>query len=514
MKRRQILSSLGAILLLSPRKVDSAQDNAGDRPDLYVSWTEIPKELGCGFLSTTNQILGVLVETNGRTLKRNVQGSPYFSAKLVDTRSAFLEQISGSIDASARFGGGGASASASMSKSFRQSEVQTSLLVQKTVVTTEYFIKGGNWTGDARETAERDQLLFMRRFGDLIVDSVKVGGRMVILYTFTFSSREEAERFSGEIDGSYGSVTASAKYQRSMFKKAQNSSMNVSGFVVGANGPRLEVVDTTIDGKGNVKNPDRNLQNILDFYSTFEDKVRVAGSQEPVELGVVDSVSFSGAVPVFNLSAHRRHLKEAIEVYDAIDERRSELAYLKNVAFDWNKHVSDADINEIELKLERLEDKLDGYVENIRSLNSAHVAEPSVSTDEIPSLPNGVKLKKLVRIAPYSMKISNKSKDTEKDFVKIIKLPLLNRDSPMRITMSLTLSNGGVGRIRIDLIDKYDGIVSVVFDKGYTGPHKEVASKKQAATTHFAIMNPNCLFVRLSLAVSGGTMSASGEVFA
>jgi FlaG/FlaF family flagellin (archaellin) len=415
--------------------------------------------------------------------------------------------MSGSVNASARFSGGGASASAQMASSLRQSEVQSSLLVHKKVVTVEYFLRDGAWIDGANELAESDPKKFIQKFGDTVIDSVRVGGRMAILYTFTFGSREEAQSFNGNFSGSYGTGSGSVSYQRSVFKLAQNSTMNASGFVLGASqAPELQLVDVKIDRRGRIIKPDPNLEKILDFYNKFEAKVGEAESQEPVELNVIKSSVLRNAVPVLDLAPYQRLLSEGIEVTDDIDKRASELEYLKRVAVDWNEHINSNDIEAVEKKLDALEDQLVNDLDGLRSVTND--ATLSVSTDDVPALPKEAWLTRLKSHRTHRDKVSSKQSATRsRDY----DLPTMTQKRPSKVSMNYALSKG-TGEIVVQVLDRSGSPVQDVWKQTLIGPAK-LQDKKHLTNTHFVLLDPESAFVRITNTVNGGTLSTGGIIF-
>ncbi|MBY5714727.1 hypothetical protein [Rhizobium leguminosarum] len=500
-RRRLVQSLLATPLLLRPTTVASASDSE------VATWTEVPKELGCGFLTTSNQVLGVLVETGGQTRKRNVGGTPLFGAKFIDKRSALSEQISGRIDASVRFSGGGASAFVQMASSLKQSEVQSSLLVQKKVVTTEYFLRDGAWIDEANELAESDPKAFIQKFGDTVITSVRVGGRMAILYTFTFRNREEAQSFNSNFSGSYGTGSGSVSYQRNVFKQARNTNMSLSGAVLGTSQtPELQLVDIKIDRRGRIVKPDPNLEMILDFYNKFGAEVKKSGSQEPVELNVVRSSVLRNAVPILDLTPYQRLLSEGMDITDAIDKRASELEFLKGVAIDWNEHINSDDVEALENKLDAMEDQLVKDIDGLRNVTTD--ATLSITDDDVPALPQGTRLAPLQIHRKHKDKVSSKESATsQRDY----DLPTMTQTRPCKVSVNFSLPKG-TGEIIVQVLDRDGFPIQDVWRQPLTAGAK-LQDKKHLTNTHFVLLRPESAFVRITDTVNGGTLTTSGIIF-
>jgi hypothetical protein len=362
---------------------------------------KIPDVLGRGYLTTAGDLRGLIVVPNEAPNKaeRESHRDSWSDFKFVDDRSSFASYVTFSAHAKFSFSGGSGSARAAMSRSYRRSMRTLHLVVVKEVKIEKIFLRDPHVRLEAVAEFKKDRDAFVRKYGDAFVRAVYTGGLLSMIYQLDFETTEEKNEFQVSAQGQYGNAKGGASLHTKLLKSATHASLSLQAIASGVDhAPPVFVGSQGVDKTtGKIKANDTLADALIAYFDTFEEHVSrehpVVVDMERVDTGTAVNMPPGSA----DLSSTREVINAGSALDNIIDERVSEIEYMRDVAHRWNPQVHLDSLSERREKLLRMSDVLEGELAKLATLDNRKLTLPFQKRD-IQAIPDNWILRKLVEV--------------------------------------------------------------------------------------------------------------------
>lgn len=349
--------------------------------------------LGQGFLSTRGELLGKLLDLSGpgaiSSMNVHRQEGVY---DFVDDRSSLAHHLSISAHAGFGFGGGSISAESSFVRDFRKSQRHLTVLMLKKVYHRSYVPVRETWRSEALEAFQKlGAHRFMQRYGDSYVSNVVTGGLCVIVYTLTFESMEEATTFRASFDVKSAAGGGGLRFHESLLRAAVHNQVAVQFSTTG-------VKDTpkTANGSGEsggnkdkMAATDKRAEELARYFDSFEEHVYEENLDVPMhteEKSAFVADNAPGVPGDYDLSKVRRLLGRLAATRDKVDERLSQIDYMRTRAIKWNPAVKSGEIHQLATTFADLRQRVVEAADSLSRLPAAD-ADERMAEFAVPELP-------------------------------------------------------------------------------------------------------------------------------
>jgi hypothetical protein len=372
-----------------------------------------PDGLGRGLQSTTGELQGLLVPPDGAEFEPMNDIS--FSLNFVDDRSSFASTLAWSAKAKLDLGANSGSARASLSQSHHRSEQRVDLVVTKVVHTGKHFLRDPRVRKEALDLhASKGAKTFYDRYGDQLVRSVVRGGALFLIYQFQFDSASAARDFRLSVEAKVGGSRGGMSLHRTLLEGATKAAITVQGVCIGVNkAPPVFIVTPAPDKKtARIEGHDPLAEDLVRYFSEFEDSV-ADDSAAPLAFESVDIAKLVNAPNrLTDVATARELLEKGVALDDEIDGRLAELEYLRDVAYEWNPHVSRDDVAALIEDLNTKANALRGSLRDIAQLKSDRLP---FDLSDLPSKPQNWIARDLRSVGGKRFQMVNEKRSVEID---------------------------------------------------------------------------------------------------
>lgn len=380
----------------------------GSLPGIHPRFrhSELPDELGRGFLSTGEISKGLVVDLSASKPERTNQGSIEFSAKLAESRTTYAKRVAGSARAKFRGTIYSAKGNAAASSEFRSEKRRMHVVLVKHVTTEEHFLREP--VLNAAAGAETSAFSFLDRYGDLLIRKVALGGELIVVYTLEYDRESQARESSGSLDLDFQVGGGGATFHSKLIRRSAARRITMGGYCRGVKAmPRLigRHVPVAVGAQAAASKSDSAVAELLEFWDNFEEIVRDDGVATPVAFDFMPITQVGQAIPIDreSLQVANAAISTAERLDDLIDSRLADLAYLKDACMQWNRHVSLSEIASLEQALKPLATELREWA--AKAMQEADLSgrrlEPPFLEASIPSIPESWICRDLQRRGTY-----------------------------------------------------------------------------------------------------------------